>query len=702
MAGCSAFGASCISVRVCQVGRWAAVAIRWPAFRVASRAESPFRTSMRGLIAAIGLLACATTVPTHALEVEAGPRLTTPDDAAKPFFGSALAISGDTAILGAYWDDVGNLDSGSATVFVRTAGGWVQQAKLLPPVPRRQGYFGQAVAVDGETAMVASPNARTVYVFERTAGTWSLRQSITPVGSPDNFVSSVALDGPSLIVGAKFANGQAGEAYIFARDAFGNWLQQQVLTAEADAGPDQFFGSAVAIDGNTAVVGSPNDRVGGTVTGSAYVFVRSAGGTWVRQARLTASDARAGDGFGHAVAVEGATAAVASARAGALVYVYSRSSVNWSQEARLIGGDPGLSSTFAVALRRSLILVGASVNARAFVFGRTPTGWERLVRLTPPASESRFGAAVDFDGETALVSALAEESPGLFVGSAYVYSLTVPLSKTDQFVVAQPASPMILGSAGGDDTYLLCPSLLPPGTVLTISDAEGSNSIQLAEGLDIAMSRIAADALQLTLVNGSVITVLGASGFTYEAGGNRSAGIERPDLGYAAFVEQVLGAAVPAGTTINAGPARVIGGGTALAAFPARPKVDDFVVLQYASPTVVGAAAGDDTYLLSPSLLRPGLSLTISDTSGRNSIQLGSGLSIASSRIAANALQLTLANGSVITILGAAAFGWEAGGNRSAGVDGPDLAYPDFVQQVLGVPVPAGPGIAAGGPVWID
>jgi len=125
-------------------------------------------------------------------------------------------------------------------------------------------------------------------------------------------------------------------------------------------------------------------------------------------------------------------------------------------------------------------------------------------------------------------------------------------------------------------------------------------------------------------------------------------------------------------------------------AFPAGTKLDNFVVAQYASPTILGSGPGDDTYLLSPSLLPAGTTLTLTDTEGNNSIQLAQGLDIASSRVTASALQLTLSNGSVITVLGASQFGYEAGGNRSAGIDGPDLGYADFAQQVLGVTVPTG------------
>ncbi len=298
-------------------------------------------------------------------------------------------------------------------------------------------------------------------------------------------------------------------------------------------------------------------------------------------------------------------------------------------------------------------------------------------------------------------SAASLPMASLRIGSSTGAAAALPfVTKDDNFVAAQYASPAILGSGLGNDTYLLSPSLLPPGTSLTISDTQGINAVQLAPGLAIASSRVGADALQLTLVNGSVITLLGAAAFGFEAAGNATAGTDNPDLSYANFAQQVLGVAVPTGSSLNTGGAVVIGGGSALPAFPAGAKSDDFVVAQYASPAILGSGVGNDTYLLSADLLPAGTTLTISDTEGSNSVQLANGLDIASSRVAPGALQLTLVNGSVITVLGAAAFGFEPGGNRSAGIDGNDLSYADFALQVLGVAVPVS-GIAVGGPVLI-
>jgi methionine-rich copper-binding protein CopC/uncharacterized protein YegP (UPF0339 family) len=252
-------------------------------------------------------------------------------------------------------------------------------------------------------------------------------------------------------------------------------------------------------------------------------------------------------------------------------------------------------------------------------------------------------------------------------------SSTSPLSKQDDFVVLQYASPSVVGAGVGNDTYLLSNAMLPAGTKLTITDPQGSNSIQLASGLAIASSKLNSNTLQLTLSNGSEINVLGADRFTYEAGGNATAGINLSDVSYATFVQTTLGVALPTGSTIASGGAVTIGSGLTGVSPIASSKQDDFVVLQYASPSVVGAGVGNDTYLLSNAMLPAGTKLTITDPQGSNSIQLASGLAIASSKLNSNTLQLTLSNGSEINVLGADRFTYEAGGNATAGINLPDV-----------------------------
>jgi methionine-rich copper-binding protein CopC/uncharacterized ubiquitin-like protein YukD len=271
------------------------------------------------------------------------------------------------------------------------------------------------------------------------------------------------------------------------------------------------------------------------------------------------------------------------------------------------------------------------------------------------------------------------------------------LTKDAQFVVLQPGSPAIVGAGTGDDTYLLSGSMLTAGKSITISDAIGANSIQLAPGLGIASSQVSNSALKLNLTNGAAVTVLGADKFSYDVGGNTAAGLDNTDVSFKTFVEGTLKTTVPS-SGLSSGAGLVINGTAPATSLASTITGNDFVALQYASPAIVGAGAGNDTYLISSALLPSGTNITVSDALGSNSIQLAGGLSIASSQVTGTALKLTLSTGATVTVLGANNFTYEAGGNTVAGIDQPDVSYASFVQNTLGTTVPAS-GIASGGAV---
>ncbi len=118
--------------------------------------------------------------------------------------------------------------------------------------------------------------------------------------------------------------------------------------------------------------------------------------------------------------------------------------------------------------------------------------------------------------------------------------------------ILQSTDSVNVGAGAGDDKYILTESVLTPGQEITLTDAEGSNTLQLIGGLTIASSVIAANALQLTLSNGAVINVFGADQFSYEIGGNPLTGEAGSVQDYATFVTTSLGAdAVPETGVVN-------------------------------------------------------------------------------------------------------------------------------------------------------
>ncbi len=252
-------------------------------------------------------------------------KLVAGDAAAVDSFGFPVAVSGDTVVVGARFDDDAGLSSGSAYVFVRSGTTWTQQQKLTAGDAAALDFFGSAVAVSGDTAVVgalrdddAGADTGSAYVFVRSGTTWTQQQKLiaSDAAAGDNLGWAVAISGDTFVVGAWFPNDafpQNGSAYVFVRSGT-TWAEQQKLTA-SDAVLDPVgdrFGTLLAISGDTVVVGAHGDSDAGLGSGSAYVFVRS-GTTWTERQKLTASDAGARDFFGYAVAIDGDTV-VAGAR----------------------------------------------------------------------------------------------------------------------------------------------------------------------------------------------------------------------------------------------------------------------------------------------------------------------------------------------------------------------------------------------------
>jgi len=327
----------------------------------------------------------------------------------------------------------------------------IQRAQLPEWLPAAYARLGSAVALDGDTLLAAArdetaggqPYAGAVYVFVRSAGAW-VQQGVLTAPAPvagDGFGASVALDGDTALVGAdnRAAGGRshAGAAYVFVRSG-GAWSLQAELTA-GDAAVHDWAGSAVALDGDTALVGAPGRTVDGrSYAGAVYVFSRY-GGRWVQQSTLTATDGVAGDEFGRALALDGGTAlvgaenrAAGSVREAGAVYVFSGAGAGWYQQTLLLAPDPTQRAGYgtALALSGGTALVGAGgatvagqTNAgAAYIY--TGAGWALQAQLTGPGTTPGgwFGCAVALKGERAVVGAWGQTVSGrLEAGAAYVF-----------------------------------------------------------------------------------------------------------------------------------------------------------------------------------------------------------------------------------------------------------------------------------------
>lgn len=361
--------------------------------------------------------------------------------------------------------------------------------------------FGNAVAVDGDTALVAAheadhsgaEDAGIAYVFER-AGGWSQQAELVAEepGEFDGFGVSVALDGDTALIGAAgYDDGDAtnrGAAYVFERSG-GGWSETERLAA-ADGDPGDEFGISVALDGNLALVGVENedrpvdDGGGGTVTvsmtesgdrirdaGAAYAFERSGGG-WSETAKLTASDGDRVDRFGNSVALSGDQAIVGAvgdedpngSGAGA-AYAFERRDDGWHEVEKLAADDGAEEDRFgtSVAVDGNTALVGAravdterGVGAgAAYVFRRIAdrqgtAGWGQSVRLTADDGdrEDRFGRAVALSGDRAVIGAFGDDTgAGEGGGSAYLFVDEDDWVQRAKFTTRDRGQYELLGSA---------------------------------------------------------------------------------------------------------------------------------------------------------------------------------------------------------------------------------------------------------------
>ena len=403
-------------------------------------------------------------------------RMKASDAATDDSFGTSVAISGDTAVVGAPDKVLGGVDeAGAAYVFTRSGAGWAQRAELTVPAADRMALdrYGTSVAISGDTILVGCyfksyygmEGAGAVYVYTGSGATWTLQDTLKAgtMGAHDQFGWSVALSGDTALVGdlRQTVGGASysGSAYVFTRSG-AVWTQQQMLSA-SDAAADDRFGFSVALDGDTALVGADKKTVGANdYAGSVYVFTR-AGSAWSEQTQLAPSDSAANRHFGDVVALSGDTALVGRfygreqdmhgiQEAGA-AYVFTGSGASWAQQAELVSADVVAGDLFgtAVALEGDRAVVGAAMKitkgpsgaGAAYVFDRSGTTWSQVARVLASDQNSYdvFGVSVGLSGARLLVGA-----PGKTVGTrggagaAYVELLGV--TKPAVSLKAAPAS----------------------------------------------------------------------------------------------------------------------------------------------------------------------------------------------------------------------------------------------------------------------
>jgi len=264
-------------------------------------------------------------------------------------FGLTVSVSGETIVVGARLTDSHAVDVGATYVFAHRDGNWQQVRKLMASDAAAGDIFGRvsidadSMLVTADLNVDRGSNAGKAYAFENQRGAWVEVGKITAGDgmAGDEFGISLALKGSTAVFGASGSNARdddSGAAYVFERRD-GKWSQQARLTASDGATRDS-FGFAVALSHDTIVVGAPNHSGNGERAGAAYVFERR-GDVWNQAGKLIAGDAAPATRFGNAVAIGGDTIVVGmltngdGKRSGA-AYVFERRQGRWLEVARLL------------------------------------------------------------------------------------------------------------------------------------------------------------------------------------------------------------------------------------------------------------------------------------------------------------------------------------------------------------------------------
>jgi hypothetical protein len=376
------------------------------------------------------------------------------DGGSSDFLGSSVALSGNTALLGAWQQtDEGSEGEGIGAAYVHTRKGgvWTERAKLIPSERPQETVFGWSVAIEDDVAVVGqichpfafsctAPGA--AYVFVRDGDVWREHAKlVAPDGAPEhNFGQSVAISGDIVLVGAPHAG--PGAVYAFALDG---WPSLPVKLVASDGAAGDSFGVSVALSGDTALVGAPGATVRGDAwRGAAYGFVRDGDG-WSEEVKLVATDGAAGDSFGTSVALSGPMAPTGnSALVGApwatvkgnarqgVAYAFTHDGAGLRQQEKLVATDGKSGAMFgtSVAAQGNVVVIGASrhpnepeqANGAAYVYARAGGHWTGQIRLVPSEATFQLGASVALSNGTALLGApttTVDDMPGR--GSAYVF-----------------------------------------------------------------------------------------------------------------------------------------------------------------------------------------------------------------------------------------------------------------------------------------
>jgi hypothetical protein len=330
----------------------------------------------------------------------------------------------------------------------------VQLAKLTTSGGKADDMVGYSIAVSGDTVAVGAPgfsagtDQGAVYVFEKPSSGWANMTQTAKLTVAHGVAStqlgySVAISGSIIVAGAPDSNLGPGAAYIFVEPK-GGW-QNKTQSAEllsSDGQSHDGFGTSVAFNGGTIVVGAPYATIGSNdEQGAAYVFVKS-GSVWNQTGKVSSSDGNAYDTFGWSVGTTGDTivAGAPSVKIGSnggqgAAYIFTLADKAWSQQAELTAsnGIPGDHLGSSVAIAGNTAVAGTNIypfpqrQGGAYVFVEPETGWSNAnetaeLTANDPTNGDELGFSVSISGSQILVGApLTSVGSNKSQGAAYLF-----------------------------------------------------------------------------------------------------------------------------------------------------------------------------------------------------------------------------------------------------------------------------------------
>ena len=371
-----------------------------------------------------------------------------------------------------------------------------------PPVSGAEyGLFAQNVALSGSTAVVVAihtdvptnpccyeEDQGAVLVYERKGARWSS----TPIATLDapqpigQFGTSVAISGSTIVVSDPLTNNNSGEVYLYVKQSHEWPLTPTVTLVDPLGATDDGFGNAVAISGDTIVIGAPGSAP--VSSGVTYVYTKRSNG-WPTTPTLTLPDPTgsptnpSNDGFGNSVAVSGSTMMIAAngqgGNLGPVVYQYTDGSTGWSSIPNLILTRPSPADycfSNPTLSGRTALFIGCYGTSHlvVYVYVEGRSGWVNgpasTIEDPDPSRNDRFGEFLAISGNTLIITA-SNIGQRTMAGTAYVYkkgnagywpvipTATIPdpqATNGDQFgtSVAVSGTTALIGARAADPDFL--------------------------------------------------------------------------------------------------------------------------------------------------------------------------------------------------------------------------------------------------------